>query len=86
MFLLGLTVETTHLPGTQQMLVVSALSQKPAKEVKFKLNGSEEEISVVDYMHRQYQMVRIQNPGLPCAIQHRAPRKNYFPLELLKIL
>ncbi|XP_055830297.1 protein argonaute 5-like [Solanum dulcamara] len=80
----GVKVEVSH-QGIRRYRI-SGLSNRPARELMFSVDGTEREISVADYFRQKYNIV-LRYPMLP-AIQSGSNLKKpvYLPMEICKIV
>ncbi|KAH9299202.1 hypothetical protein KI387_030884, partial [Taxus chinensis] len=75
----GLRVETTHIKRGYR---IKSLSDAPLDALTFDSNG--EQISVVDYFQKQYN-IRLSLRGFPVIEGGSKDRKKYIPIELCRI-
>ncbi|KAE9554451.1 hypothetical protein FO519_002325 [Halicephalobus sp. NKZ332] len=79
----GIAVTTTHRRNKNSTFVIHGLSEEGANRRMFELNG--QQTSVADFFAQQYQVL-IGEPTFPCVIEKRGSQKNYYPVDVLRIV
>ncbi|KAM0677764.1 hypothetical protein BDAP_001613 [Binucleata daphniae] len=75
-------VTATHMKDKEFTFKASGLTDKPANEITFEIDGKT--MSVADYFEMKYK--RLEHPNLPCVVRSRKGREDvFFPIEVLKL-
>ncbi|GLJ35092.1 hypothetical protein SUGI_0706220 [Cryptomeria japonica] len=82
--LIGLKVTVKHRETKQKFTVVE-VTEKAARDIKFKVDGGDVEKSIMDHYNDRYGK-RIIKMKLPCLnLGKKAGRQNYVPMDFCEI-